>query len=641
MAGRRPHRFGAALALTIVLATLAVFPTTSAAGGEPGTAEEQLAERYAPVLMLQEQEHECDPDGEPYTPASVEAVLGNPQVALRQVGNDDPVVMWGPTAQDLFGLRRGFYLDFPGLALAPGCVYERDNRDFTGDLPPTVYAHVVVQPEHPDRLILQYWIWWYYNGWNNKHEGDWEGIQIVFPAATAEEALGVEPIEVGYSQHEGGERADWTDAKLERDGPRPVVYASAGSHASYFGAALYLGRNGSEGFGCDDTGGAAVRIDPEVVVLPTSVDDPDSDLAWLGFLGLWGERGEGPYSGPTGPADKGRWINAIDRQERLRDGSVVVPGGDGRGAAIADLFCDVIGWGSEQVVAIKLQPLRGAILGAVGVALAAWAIRSTSWRQVEPLPIVRRRRFGEIVRAAGRIFAKRPVAYVLIGLAAMPFSVLVGLLAGAARAIPLVGDLIELTGAGLGAALVLSGLSSLLAFVAIVALVAWVTGEAEAGREATFRAAARALWERAGDLAGALVRAVLIVSVLSLSIVGVPWALRQVFRYQFLGQTTMLEDRGGAAALRRSTELVRRRWWHTATVTTLVTGSVAVIAATVGLVLLIVARPPFWTLSAIVVLVEVLAFPFAAIVMTLVYGDAVHETDSIGGDLPVPGRPAG
>src|SRR5690606_24183997 len=155
-----------------------------------------------------------------------------------------------------------------------------------------------------------------------------------FPASTASEALLVEPIEVGYSQHSGGERAEWTDAKLERDGSRPVVYTSARSHASYFGAALYLGRNGSEGFGCDDTGGPARRVDPEVVVLPDAADDPESELAWLAFLGRWGERGGGAYDGPTGPSDKDRWRNPIDRQESLRDGSVVVPGGDRRSAEI-------------------------------------------------------------------------------------------------------------------------------------------------------------------------------------------------------------------------------------------------------------------------------------------------------------------
>lgn len=626
-----------ALAAAVTSATvLAVAPaaTADAAPAPPGSPEEELATRYAPVMMLQVQQHECDLEGEPFNPMSVEAVLGNPQVALRQVGAGDPVVKWAPTGEDLFGLRQGFYLDYPGIALDPGCLYERDYRDFAADLAPTVYAHIVVQPDHPDRLTLQYWFFWYYNDWNNKHEGDWEGIQIVFPASTAEEALLVEPTEVGYSQHSGGERADWTDDKLERDGARPVVYTSVRSHASYFGAALYLGRNGSEGFGCDDTGGPTRRVDPDVVVLPDAVDDSDSELAWLAFLGRWGERGEGAYNGPTGPSDKSRWLNPIDRQDSLRDGSVVVPGGDGRGAEIADLFCEVIAWGSNQFVAVKLQPIRGVVLAAVAVGLVVFAVRRTSWKLVEPFPIVRRRRLGEIFRAAVRIFGKNPVTYVIVGLAALPFALLAGLIAGLVKALPGVGDLIELSaeGGGVVASLIVSGLSSLLAFVVVVAVVAWIMKESEAGRTATFPGAVQAFRGRAAGVLDGLVRAILIVSVLMISIVGIPWGLRQLFRYQFLAQTAMLEGRHGAGALARSSALVRGRWWHTAFVVTIVNGAIAVLAGAIGLLVLIALRPPFWVLSAVIVVIEVLAFPLAAIIMTLVYGDAAAEHAPADGD---------
>ena len=40
---------------------------------------------------------------------------------------------------------------------------------------------------------------------------------------TAEEALGTPPVATGYSQHSGGESADWDGDKLERTGDHPVV----------------------------------------------------------------------------------------------------------------------------------------------------------------------------------------------------------------------------------------------------------------------------------------------------------------------------------------------------------------------------------------------------------------------------------
>ena len=56
---------------------------------------------------------------------------------------------------------------------------------------------------------LQYWLYYVYNDYNDKHESDWEEIQLHFDADTAEQALQRPPVEVLYSQHEGAELADW------------------------------------------------------------------------------------------------------------------------------------------------------------------------------------------------------------------------------------------------------------------------------------------------------------------------------------------------------------------------------------------------------------------------------------------------
>ena len=113
---------------------------------------------------------------------------------------------------------------------------------------PTVYAHVATDRAHPGKVALQYWLFYAFNDFNNLHEGDWEMIQLNFDAASAAQALDETPVEVGYSQHEGAERAAWNDGKLERvDGTHPVVHPAAGSHANFYGEALYLGASGSFG----------------------------------------------------------------------------------------------------------------------------------------------------------------------------------------------------------------------------------------------------------------------------------------------------------------------------------------------------------------------------------------------------------
>ena len=189
-----------------------------AQSGEPSDAARELAERFAPVVMLKEQSGPCDSAGEAFAPMSVDVVLGNDDVTLRQAGTGEPVVRRAPEGADLFGRGEGFFLDFNGVALDPGCVYEQDFDRYTAGTDPVVYAHVVQQPDQPDFVAVQYWLFWYFNDWNNKHESDWEFIQVLFEASTVEEALGSQPVEVGYAQHEGGERADWNGDKLERVG---------------------------------------------------------------------------------------------------------------------------------------------------------------------------------------------------------------------------------------------------------------------------------------------------------------------------------------------------------------------------------------------------------------------------------------
>lgn len=116
-----------ATTLAIALSLLAIrAPSADAQESNPDAAQ-QLADRFAPIMMIKAQSQPCDEDGEPYGPTAVDIVLDNPEVLLRQVGAGDPVVLSGPTASDVFELGEGFFLDFPGGAYEPGCIYERDS----------------------------------------------------------------------------------------------------------------------------------------------------------------------------------------------------------------------------------------------------------------------------------------------------------------------------------------------------------------------------------------------------------------------------------------------------------------------------------------------------------------------------------
>lgn len=627
------------LVAVVVAVALAVGAAPTHAGWAPSSdvddldddaAARLLAERYAPVVMVKEQTDECDAAGEQYEPAPVEIVLDNPEVLLRQVGPYDPVIMAAPGAGDLFRLGAGVYLDFPGDALRPGCTFERDFRRFSEGTVPTVYAHVAQQPDRPDQVALQYWFFWYYNLWNNQHEGDWEGIQLVFDAADVHEALASDPVSVGYAQHEGGERVEWTSARLERDGDRPVVYPSAGSHASYFSQAVFLGRGPSEGFGCDDTTGPSRRLDPDVVVLPERVDDPEDPLAWLMFDGRWGERRPGPYNGPTGPRDKERWTAPIDWHDSLRTSSVVVPAGDSEAALVVQAFCTVVEWGSVQVIDFQVSPVRLVVALAVIGFVAVRLVRRTLWSRVEPLPLVRRRRFGQILRIVPGYARGRARTVVVLGVVYVPVAFVVGLVVAALRAVPFFGQFLDLSGdragTSIGLALFVGGLANLIAYQIVSAAVAHVLDPADGRSHVSGIDALRAVAARRRELLSALGRAIAVVAVLAISVVGLPFALRQLVRYQFLAQAVMVDGCDGRAALTRSSSLVRGRWFHTAVAVAVLNLGIVVVATLVGLLLLVVLQMlPLWAFSLLVTLTSALVVLLAATAQTLLYGDAVAE----------------
>ncbi len=92
---------------------------------------------------------------------------------------------------------------------------------------------------------LQYWFFYAYNNWRsgffgaNDHESDWEMIYIYLYQDEGE----LHPEWVAYAAHDfSGDdlRRHWDDDEVEKVGEHPVIYAGAGSHASYFQKGEYL-----------------------------------------------------------------------------------------------------------------------------------------------------------------------------------------------------------------------------------------------------------------------------------------------------------------------------------------------------------------------------------------------------------------
>src|SRR5262245_26066141 len=93
------------------------------AAARAADAQTELAQRYAPVVRLVEQDQECG-HGEAFVPTNVDLVLGNPEVALRGPWDKTNIIKVAPTAQDLSKPLFDYRLDFPGHAVTPGCAYD-------------------------------------------------------------------------------------------------------------------------------------------------------------------------------------------------------------------------------------------------------------------------------------------------------------------------------------------------------------------------------------------------------------------------------------------------------------------------------------------------------------------------------------
>jgi hypothetical protein len=185
--------------------------------------------------------------------------------------------------------------------------------------------------------VLQYWFFYYYDSWRsgfggvNDHEADWEMISIYLYEVDGQ----LVPEWATYASHDfrGGDlRRRWDDAgQLDLEDGHPVVYAGAGSHASYFRKGEYqaevdldlpgwlqsvrggwnrlwtqiLGQLSADPFQIpfvDYARGDGMKIGPghTRTWAATLIDE---GLPWVSrYRGLWGLFARDPISGENAPA---------------------------------------------------------------------------------------------------------------------------------------------------------------------------------------------------------------------------------------------------------------------------------------------------------------------------------------------------
>ncbi|HEY3557550.1 MAG TPA: hypothetical protein VGL05_08810 [Kribbella sp.] len=637
---RRESRVHVGLAVLLLVTLLGWGAEPAMAAGSPDdVAAQQLAERYAPVVKLQDSAANCA-DGEHFRPIDVEAVLGNQQVALRGPWRPPDLIRIQPQGKDL-GLRYpGHFLDFPGDPLRPGCDYADWSAQLNGEYAATVYAHVATDPAYPGQLSLEYWFFYIFNDYNNTHEGDWESIQLIFEAATPAAALSTEPTAVGYSQHGGAERARWGDAKLELvDGTHPVVYPAAGSHANKYGQRLYLGR-GSEGLGCDDTTRPQAAINPKVAYVPLQPADYLAQYPWLAFQGRWGERQRSFFDGPTGPNMKESWTAPIqDAEATWRDDSTTVPAGALLGPSSTGAFCAAVATGSNLLRETLDRTWLLGLLLAVLVAVVWYAASRTRWSDAEPLPARRPRAWGQAVLSAIRLFRRQPGLFVGFAVALGGLSLITVSLAklqAARRDAPTDLGAPTSTATGFWASILALAITvlTIATYVVLLAVVMRTLDQLDRGTPVTASAALRHVATIRAPLARATTQYVVVVFVLTIFVATIPLAVYYAVSRAFVVQVLVAEHCSGGTALRRSRRLVRRRWWRTAVPLALVVGLGLAVGPIAGIVLLLATDWSPTLINVVSSILFALVMPVAAAAVAYLYFDRATPRSPGSGELP-------
>jgi hypothetical protein len=611
------------LLLAAAIAASTLLTNEAAAARAEGTPATQLAARYSPVASIQPQAKPCG-SGEAYRPTVVDLLLGNPEVVLRDTRGR--IVKRAPTARELSNAPADDYIDMPGNPLRPGCTFERDFRRWYGKRKPTVYAHLANDPGHPGKLALQYWFFYTFNDFTNKHEGDWEMEQVDFEASTPEQALKTAPYEVDYAQHAGGERAHWAgDVKLTKDGTHPISYVASGSHADYFQRKLYLGTGGGAIFGCEDTRLATAHISPKPVMLPDTPVPAGSRYAWLDFRGRWGQKEAGINNGPTGPAQSSQWTHPIAWADALRSESLIVPGVRALGIGVTRFFCNAVSSAAVAWNWALIHPLVfWALLGIVVLGVLI-TLRITTWRPPDPRPMRRTRRGGQILRASRRLYFENVWTFIGIGLVFIPVAVVAGGAQWVLFHLTSIKDFVALDGR-LGAgtvflAILIGDIGAVIAAAAVTAAVAVSLRELDAGRRITpLEAYARAA-RNARGLGGATALQFFISLLLVLTVVGIPLAIYLFVRTSLYAQDCVLQHNTAVGSLQGSRQLTRGHWWRTFGFTAVVDVLAIVSGPILGVLVLLLTSRSLTFIDVTGSIIYALVVPYAAIALTLFYFD--------------------
>ncbi len=212
-----------------------------------------------------------------------------------------------------------------------------------------------------------------------------------------------------------------------------------------------------------------------------------------------------------------------------------------------------------------------------------------------------------------------------IGLAFIPFGIVAALIQAA---------IFDFTGAGTFvseaetdpvisgiAALLFGELSTIAASILVTGVVALALEHIDDDGRPNALRAYRAIVPHLWSLAWAWLRVIVVTVLLSLTVVGIPFAVFWLVRKTVLTQACVIEHLSATNALRRSSQLVGRHMLRVLVIAGLVNVTVYLTGPVVGLAFMFLTSRSLGFVNAISSLVYVVVMPFAGIAIALLFYD--------------------
>ncbi len=133
------------------------------------------------------------------------------------------------------------------------------------------------------------------------------------------------------------------------------------------------------------------------------------------------------------------------------------------------------------------------------------------------------------------------------------------------------------------------------------------------------------VFARFWTLLGATLRVIFPILLLSITIIGIPWAIYLAVRWLFVNQAVILDSTSARAALSYSAHAVSGRWWRTLGIAFLISLIVSVPGGIVGTVF---GLAPVYISSTASSVVGAALLPLGVIAMTLMYFDLKQRKES-------------